>query len=401
MYSTKPSNSLKKLFAGYHQPLPLSKRQSQEIVTGLKASFRRQLDNEYGRSTQDVVKETAADSQVPVRRSAAHQHLKSILSNPLFGQNKNLSNPISAGPDPYKPGPPKHEQDLIAVFDHAVSKGMMTLQAATGWMHAKRAQMVAQNKAGIVHSGSPEVASRVVKWLISSGLNRSLTFLESSGFLQQLIPFLYIEKMEGVAWQWLERVMNDETLLLTADDRSMKASSLLQQMIRVRHSPQFQDPNAAITTILDAEVLLRNHPRLPRILIQPWRAVSWYSTVEASREMSPSGEYFGKHLATAEIINKPLLVEKAHLSLYHPGTPDPSPALDLLLHNDTLSRYINKTPEQLAASRPLSQMNWLDHLAQDTLKYLNATGRAEEAENVRSLLLKKFPMLATHTTQAS
>ncbi|UKZ66582.1 uncharacterized protein TrAtP1_007754 [Trichoderma atroviride] len=101
MFSTKSVQSLRKLFAGYHEPLPISKQQSQKLLDGIKASFRSQLDREYGRSSSDhtpAPTKSTGETSPQARRSAASLHLKSVLSNPLFSyNNKENTPPLAKG----------------------------------------------------------------------------------------------------------------------------------------------------------------------------------------------------------------------------------------------------------------------------------------------------------------
>src|SRR4051794_5239897 len=147
MFTTKSVQSLKNLFASYHEPLPLSKQQSQKLLDGLKTSFRKQLDREYGESPNSLSPAAAKPVDVdPARLSATNRHLKDILSNPLFSYNKDVTStfPSSlASPSLVAP-----TRDPIEVFDHAVARGLMTPKAAIGVMVAKAKQLQA-NEPGL------------------------------------------------------------------------------------------------------------------------------------------------------------------------------------------------------------------------------------------------------------
>lgn len=282
MFSTKSAKSLRKLFAGYHEPLPLSTQQSQQLLDGLKASFRTQLDREYGQSldTSSSVPAKAADASHPkARHLAATQHLKSILSNPLFSYNKDAASALpSALPVP--------KRDPMDVFDHAVAKGMMTLKAATGCMLAKRQQLSSpSSRAGL---SSSETAYRVVRWLRSSEAGVNMEFLDNQPFIRALAPFLVAEGLEPVAWEWIAQSMGDASRATDGELRLKRASFLLAQLVRIKSQPQYGNLDAAITTILDAEQQFQQNPLLSRLLILPWRSVSWLSTVESYSRSAPS-----------------------------------------------------------------------------------------------------------------
>lgn len=253
MFSTKSAQSLRKLFAGYHEPLPISKQQSQKLLDGIKASFRSQLDREYGRSSSDSTpapaKSTGETSSPQARRSAASLHLKSVLSNPLFSYNKNNNNKENAPPLPKGLWVP--DRDPMDVFDHAVSRGMMTLKAATGCLVAKGQQLSSAVDANVAATSS-DTALRVVRWLRSSGAESSLLFLDNTAFVRALVPFLIAENMESVAWEWITRAMS-ESRDISEEQRIARASSLLSEIVRIKSQAQYGNLNAAIQAILEAE----------------------------------------------------------------------------------------------------------------------------------------------------
>ncbi|KOS16602.1 hypothetical protein ESCO_004688 [Escovopsis weberi] len=418
MFSTKSVHSLRKLFAGYHEPLTLSKQQSQKLLDGLKTSFRNQLDREYGRSSGAT--DPGPDHAHPnsnshshslthghghghghprARRSAASVHLKSILSNPLFSYNNNSSSSINSN----KSSPaaaaalssamalPHRDRDPMDVFDHAVSRGMMTLDAAAGCLVAKH------------QLGHPpaDTALRVVRWLRSSREGKGLAFLDDQPFVRALAPFLVAENLDAVAWEWIVASMRDEAAIGTvagsasaaaeADPRARRAAFLLAQLVRVKSQPRHGNLDAAIQAILRAEQLFPRHPLLPRLLTTSWRSVSWLSTVESYSRTAPSEALFDAHMAVAARLPRPFAVETAHLHLHHPTHPDHLPALRFFSDTDRLRRLAGPAsadPEGAdgAKARALGLVPWIAFLGQDTVNHLKQSGRNQEAQGVTDLL---------------
>ncbi|KHN99956.1 uncharacterized protein MAM_01880 [Metarhizium album ARSEF 1941] len=383
MFPTKPARALRNLFAGYHEPAGLSKQQTQKLLDGLKASFRRHLDREYGRIgfERAAVVAKVTDPDDAVRHSAATRHLRSILSNPLFSYSQRAGSPSQAEK--------LHatRRDPMDVFDHAVAKGMMTLTAATGCMVAKR-QLLSASDAPQDLSSS-QTALRVVRWLRSSGAESKLSFLHNLSFVRALTPLLVAEGLESIAWEWITRAVGDASLCWETGARVNHAAFLLAQIVRTKSQPQHGNLDAAITAILDAERLYRSSPLLPQILVLPWRSVSWLSTVESYTRDAPSERLFDAHLAAAELLPTPVEIEKAHLHLHHPTHPDHAPALRLFGDRKKVRKLVarlNPDRIQWSSIRGMGTLPWLAFLGHDTVNHLTRSGRKREADSLTELL---------------
>ncbi|KAI9171485.1 hypothetical protein HJFPF1_00968 [Paramyrothecium foliicola] len=383
MYSTKSVQALHNLFKGYHQPLPLSKQQSEKLLSGIKSSFREQLNREYGPSSDDASSQAKpAEARRHERDPAATQHLKSILANPLFSYTNTAAPTVRK----LKTIP---ERDPIDVFDHAVAKGMMTIRAAAGCLVAKSQQLSKQPHTAVASSGT---AKRILQWLRTSGQEDHLDFLDHKHtlFVQTLTPFLVAEGLEAVIWEWLTRTMRDDSLALSDEERATRASFLLSRLVRAQCQPHNGSLNNAITTILRAEQEFKEHPSLPKLLALSWRSVSWMTTVEAFSRTTPSQDLYEAHMATAERLSLRVPVETAHLHLYHPTHPDHSAALSLFNDSSTIDRLLGKFyklgPANERSKMPLNVMAWLALLGQDTIEHLRQAGKAQDAENIQELL---------------
>lgn len=388
MFSTKSVNSLKNLFASYHEPLPLSKQQSQKLLDGLKVSFRKQLDREYGHSSDSPASSSKSSENTQIRHSAASRHLKDILSNPLFSYNKDVASNLPSTLPPTLNSPlAASKRDPMEVFDHAVARGMMTPKAAIGCMVAKRKQLESLKTTGGLSTSS--TASRVVRWLQSSGSEKDLRFLDNHTFVRTLTPFLVAEGMEEVAWEWLTRIVNGSSESLDSEKQLKRASQLLAELVRTKCQPQFGNLDSGISTMLQAQQMFRTSPILSDLLVLSWRSVSWFSTVEAYSRTAPSEVLFDAHLATADRLPRPFLMELAHLHLYHPTHPDHVPALQFFENKERLRRLVttfsSKKPKQQSNNK-LSVIPWLAFLGHDTVNHLTQTGRTHEAQGVTELL---------------
>ncbi|KAI9904870.1 hypothetical protein N3K66_001399 [Trichothecium roseum] len=406
MHSTKAARSLKNLFAGYHEPPSLSKQQSQKLLDGLKSSFRDNLDREYGRGPANNA--TAASEMVATkqatptvernqayRRPAAKQHLKDLLSNPLFSyQTKPVADaPLAAT---------SLKREPMDVFDHAVSKGMLTIRAATGCLIAERQRLQALGGGKNRRPSDANVTPRVVGWLSWFYPNGDLGFLDDKSFIQALMPFLISEKSEHLVWEWMSRTV--KTTTLNNEVRLQRASCLLSGLVKHQSQPQYGNLDAAITSLLKAERLFASDALLPELLIQPWRSISWLSTVESYSRKAASEELFDAHMAAADRLVHPVDAEKAHLHLYHPTHPDHNPAMQFFQDTDKLRSLIDGlSPAKLssAKSKGMGVIPWVAVLGHDTVNYLLKSGRSQEAEGINELLQSELSVLFSPTPKVA
>ncbi|RGP70603.1 hypothetical protein FSPOR_3904 [Fusarium sporotrichioides] len=385
MFTTKSVQSLKNLFASYHEPLPLSKQQSQKLLDGLKTSFRKQLDHEYGESSNSPAQPVAksVDPANHARLSATNLHLKDILANPLFSYNKDVASTFPKSLAPPTLATPA--RDPIEVFDHAVARGLMTPKAAIGCMHAKAKQLQTQ-EAGLAGLATSGVSGRVIRWLRSCGAEQDLRFMDNQTFIRTLAPFLVAEGMEEVAWEWLVRTVNDSSGDISKEKRLKRASYLLGEIVKTKCQPQYGNLDSGISTMLQAQQLFKTSPLLSDLLVSSWRSVSWFSTVESYSRPAPSEELFDAHIATADRLSQPLLLERAHLHLYHPTHPDHLPALNFFKDKERLRKLVTSIGPKKAKPAKLSTVSWLAFLGHDTVNHLSLSGRTQEAQGVTELL---------------
>ncbi|CEJ85731.1 hypothetical protein VHEMI03882 [[Torrubiella] hemipterigena] len=386
MFTTKPVSSLRRLFAGYHEPAGLSKQQSQKLLDGLKTSFRNQLDQEYGESatvSKQPLSQTSSDAAAVNRHSATSQHLKSILTNPLFSYNKTqIIPPIAATAFSVPKRAP------MEVFDHAVARGLMNLKAATGCLMAEQKDRLSAQTSSTLVSPS-DVAVKVVRWLRASGLENDLAFLDNQQFVRSLTPFLVAEQMDHIAWEWVSKAMEGASANSNDDIGLRRASFLLAQLVHVKSQPQYGNLDAAISVILQAEQLLANSPLLAKLLVLPWRSVSWLSTVESYSRTTPSEELFDAHLETASRLSQPCVLEMSHLHLYHPTRPDHTPALAFFQDKKRIRRLVQNLDMEkvsLASLKGMSRLRWVTYLGRDTVTYLTQSGRNQDAQSLTELL---------------
>lgn len=190
--------SLRSLTSKIHQPLPLNPRESQKLLSLLKASFRRQLDREHPGTSSAQAHDT-------------HHHLHSILTNPLFSvKSRKRGSSLGARIDGNH-GTLEDAQLFVRQpvdhFKEQVAAGTATLNIAKQYLQAQYKSAAASSDLEMTNSLKFSAAgSTVLSWLWSSGLEGSNAFLFDHELVAAVMPFLVAEGRHAIAWRLLRRL---------------------------------------------------------------------------------------------------------------------------------------------------------------------------------------------------
>jgi hypothetical protein len=382
MNTTKTLGSLKRVFPSWHQPMPLTTTESKKLLDALKTSFRSTLDKEHGWEADEAGPHSKRRSANQDGVGHEHhpqrptdRHLDSILSNPLFKQ-ANRNTPITA--------PAK--RDPMHVFDEAVSKGMMTRQAATGCLMAKRRDILQSDSLSVQASMADSHAGRrVVQWLRTSGEERRGAFLADNRLMKELVGFMVAEGLEEVIWSWAHSLAKADGNLATEDPQGLLLGKLLSRLVDAKSRLMDDESlDAVYADILRADQTWRSSPNLPRILQQPWRQLSWCSTVEAWNRPRPSDSLFEEYVHISEHLTTPVQLDLAHLDLHHPTKPSHERAMEFFhKKNWNLPQTSDATGKRFT--------NRVASMGMDTVKHLTQIGQVDQASWVTEVLRTRLP----------
>ncbi|KAI0432570.1 hypothetical protein F5Y09DRAFT_135856 [Xylaria sp. FL1042] len=370
-----------------HHPLPLNQRESQQLLQSITSSFRKNLDKEHPWESDGTVTNAPADSRLGLAESISattnhrptDQHLRAILSNPLFAQPRNDNVGATTPSSILAP-----RSNPFDVFDSAVSKGLMTIRRAAGFLATVRSQLLAESPDNVrQRMGASGAGLRVLRWLRASGQENDLHFLSDPALLKLIVSFLYAEGLQEVAWGWLARLAARGTELEfektpgKADSRTLSKlmSAIIDENINSA-SPSAISLDGSYAALAKANHMLPHEsPAVNAALRNSWARLSWASTVDAVGRPKPSVTLFEKFVDIGRPLKLPL--DLAHLDLHHPTTPTHSAAIEYL----GLRRQI---VEDMSNMRPGLQQRILC-LVLDAAERLNQTGQAAEAPWVERL----------------
>ena len=222
MQSAASKRLLSTFASRIHPPLPLSPRESQQLLTLLTTSFRAHLEREHPLSnpaaSQHRHAQKAAGNNGRRRASSpacatssyasATQHIDSILTNPLFAVKPQRRGSEPAAVDVLR-DPTGWFLDEIATGAASLPKAAMCLEAL-------------ENTAGYNTPSLPggrKLASILAEWLRTSGLDSSKHFLDlcisrqghGTKFLDSLIRLLIAEGEAATPWRYFIRPNEQRT----------------------------------------------------------------------------------------------------------------------------------------------------------------------------------------------
>lgn len=206
------SLSWKSLVSKIHPPLPMSPRASARLLALLNSSFKHELDRQYS-------------AGLPDSKHHTNDHLRSILTNPLF-DNRGHSRSMGSKDKPFG-----RLQDLVKrpmdVFREQVSAGTATLQTACLCLQAQYNNCLASPDTTVTNAMRVSRAgTTVLEWLWSSGIEESRCFFDSREPFELLVPFLVAERRHDRILHWLRRLYAEAN-----QDRSPEIGRIFRNLL--------------------------------------------------------------------------------------------------------------------------------------------------------------------------
>lgn len=331
----RPMQSLQTL--KIHQPLPLNPRESQQLLTLLIASFRKQLDTEHPISTTHSKNDRTEHSARRKSFSGSEgrptdRHMHSVLSNPLF----NIS-PLHSKDGPIGIRSP------MDTFEQAVAKGMMNTHYASTCLTAEKGRItesaVPNVRIGMKESGA---GLRVLKWLIASGTTNDLGFLKDDAFTKILMEFIVAESLQEYAWAWIKKSFKSipGLSLLPMAERKAASRNITRPLAYLISAEALNNTSLddALLCMSRATGYLQGFPskEMRMILGPPGRFLIGKMNDPQSQRLLVSETSFESFLSLLPVISKYTAFYLAQLSLLHPTRPTADPALAYIQNDGPL-----------------------------------------------------------------
>jgi hypothetical protein len=384
--------ALSTLATKLHPPMPLSPRESKQLLNLLTASFRAHLDREH----PVTVPEGSANSQhartqlVHMSQQArpqsshtsAHHHIDAILSNPLLSRKPvrrgSESNAVEILRDPLN-----WFLDQIAIGAADISKATMCLEAIKNGRNPKR------------HLKKDErmPATVIAEWLRTSGLENSKQFLDMLNLsryvpnkvINLLLPMLVLgERNTEPLWRWFTRspALRMEETGLSEDRIHYFRLQLLKDMSSCAHTSSRDEALILFLRVFEMYRADENHVNVKMLQALGQTLVS---RIEWNPKLSSSTDIYESFLYSCSswlgIWHKAV---QATLWLHHPTRPDPYPGLAFI---------IDPKGAQLHVNANMFRQQYLVRLCLGVAQQLLDRGQSVETQVAMNFAQTNFPDL--------
>jgi hypothetical protein len=369
-----------------HPQLPLTPRESQQLLALLTTSFRQQLDREYLRdplrshsarlqphnqSKDAPTKPGAPESKLS--HTTANKHLETVLTNPLFAIKPQRRR---SGAYDIKDAH-KIMGDPLQWFQEQVASGSADIQSA--YLCIETIQEMTPSSSMTESTKHSNIGLKISDWLWSSGIERTKPFLTNLGLIKLLVPYLVREHEEDPLWRWFTRSLQTWIQEANVDMKQVHRfrAHLLKSMAMSKLDGE-GGLEAAITTILRAVALLDT----PNICLSTSDTnLAGRSVVEhiVSTTTPIPAELFNQFIHSTMRWSRQWELFQAILWSHYPLQPNANPGLEYLKNGAALSR--SQRPEsrrllvqlslgvarQLLIENRFSEGQWVLDFARDNL----------------------------------
>ncbi|KAF2006945.1 hypothetical protein P154DRAFT_420820 [Amniculicola lignicola CBS 123094] len=325
MYTPAARRAFSYLASKIHPQLPLSPRESEQLLALLTTSFRAQLDHEHPttpnrqrKRTAKGVRRTVSPARTPSSTSIAGQHLDAILTNPLFAVR-----PQRRGSDTARVNAGEVLRDPLSWFLDQVAAGAADIPKATACLSMLKTNSI--NQAGTTRGTLQDgrnPGAEIAKWLQSSGVEKTKDFRtvrNTEPLLVDLVPLLLEEGQDTHCWRWFSETATTQPSM-DAHHTATFRSHLLKNMVWA--SATQASINPALRTFLRAEKISPTGE-----ILRP-AGIFLVKHILSHPKEAPSPDLYDAFLASASTwTGRWSRAMQSLLWLHHPTSPDTRPGL--------------------------------------------------------------------------
>ncbi|KAI9709767.1 MAG: hypothetical protein M1820_003170 [Bogoriella megaspora] len=384
--------AFKALSSKIHPQLPLSPRESQQLLSILTTSFRQNLEREHpsgsSSTSESILHEklrgrapaSVKSTVAPSSHDSAHNVLQAMLSSPHFVKPRQRS--LSPGRREI-PGSDRAHAYPVEWFQDQVARGTASMDSVETCLQ-NLSPALFLHKQSDYHSHAAEVMEN---WIWASGLTEGLQFVAAIGTTRNLVYLLVKYGHEDTLWRWMNHAVaaRHNTIDIQPTTVATRLESLLTFLANAR-SQILKSVEAPFLTLFEA---LRKWPS-EQARLQP--------ESKSKRPMTNGlGTFLKKQLISRRIVlDDPVMFEnflasasqwsssklhaltRAQLMLVHPKDPDATEAFYLIQAYQTRNRLKHATA------------SWIKlHL--DTARLLLGQERFKDASLTLNLARERFP----------
>ncbi|EEP82549.1 predicted protein [Uncinocarpus reesii 1704] len=195
------TQAFKYLTSKIHPPLPRTPRESEQLLSILTSSFRRQLDREH----PPVQSEEPQTVSKPVRSINADQHLSSILNHPLFSTIP--QQPRTRQQDAQSQAP---VEDPILVLDRAIASGIADASTVHECLRLHRLQLDGMpRETRRARMSESNVDRLILSWLSSTDQLSRRDFFRNREIVQSVMPYMVNARHQPTVMKWLDEIRRE------------------------------------------------------------------------------------------------------------------------------------------------------------------------------------------------
>lgn len=371
-----------------HPPLPRTPRESQQLLSALTSSFRRQLDREY-----PLLSSGDAPNGNP--HSSAHstdRHLRSILDNPLFR--------IAPSKTAIPPGHPNAQslqdkrlaEEPMAVFDELVASGSVTRNDIIKCLKAQLFLAGSASGDGVREAMKNSGAgSRVVSWFWASDSASRKMLFKSRTATATALKFMVAEGLHDTIMVWLRMLSKRDLGGLDGQIPETAAPRLFNHFLSDFMAAEISYGRGVASALEYYSQVCKmcyflvdrygSDPRDTMLVAGGTYLSHWIVDHGQSQEVKeiPPSVYDEFCEAISTLSPMPLLA--ASVSLYHPTRPTAQPLLD----------YVQRLPPEKPHTWKESKRDIFFRVTVDAVRVLLDQGKFRDASWLAQRIKELFP----------
>lgn len=351
------AQAFKFLTSKIHPPLPRTPRESQQLLSLLTSSFRRQLDREHPPvqpAEPQAPAQLLSSSTPPDNPINADQHLSSILDHPLFstvphrsslGQKRNGNAHGDNGAIPAA-------EDPMLVLNRAIASGAADANTLHGCLCRHRLQIDRLPRGTmrdrLRHSA---VGASIASWFSSADSQSRNDFFHNQLTVRFAMAYMVNERYRSTVMKWLEEIRHQAPCTSPSNKIFTRSPQFIVLFEYVSAECKYGDG------IVPALQFFMETCRVPTLendddVLPPYmlsvvsRLAQWICSMPATKAKAiPEQLYHDFSQLFQKTSESPVQTRedywKAMLALHHPVNPSPDLALEhaeALSHSEALSK---------------------------------------------------------------